>query len=234
MTRCQIETGQVGRRQILEGAGLEDHEEVRLEVVPVDLPQAGDFRLAIDPANAENQMVAELDFEAFGDLAFHRHARNIVRRLFVPPIAGREFVARRQVRGPGQAQVALDRPVAGRFLGDDLLHRLAVDADQASRHHRVQRCRLRRYGDQVIGEGLFVRWQDVQREVVWSVFRQLVLPGVQQLAAQQRNQRHRQQNQAERQGLARGSERMTQQLAQSQAPGQGRTSQHAPQTLQQQ
>ncbi|MNV22231.1 hypothetical protein D3C71_1131940 [compost metagenome] len=137
VTRRQIEAGQVSRRQILQGAWLEDHEEVRLEVVPVDLPQAGDFRLAIGAADGEDQMVAEFELQALGDFALHRDSGNLIRCLLRPPVARSEFVARRQVRCPGQAQVTLDRPVSGRLFGDDLLHRFAVDADQSPRHHGV-------------------------------------------------------------------------------------------------
>ncbi|MNO84952.1 hypothetical protein D3C76_763080 [compost metagenome] len=179
-------------------------------------------------------MVAELELQAFGNLAFHRHAGDFIRRLLRPPVAGGDLVALGQVGRPGQAQVTLDRPVTRRFLGDDLLHRFAIDADQPPRDHRIQRRRFRRQRDQAIGERLFVRGQDVQGKIVRCVLRQLVLPGVQQLAAKQGDQCHRQQDQAKCQGLPCGCQRMAQQLAQPQAPGQGGTGQQASQAFQQQ
>ena len=64
------------------------------------------------------------------------------------------------------------------------------------------------------------RWQHIEGEVIGRLFGQLVLPGIQQLAAQQGDQRHGQDDQAEGQRLPRGGQRVTQQLAQAQTPGQ--------------
>ncbi|MNP47541.1 hypothetical protein D3C76_1415990 [compost metagenome] len=66
----QVEAGQVGGRQILQGAGFEDHEEVGLEAVPVDRAQAGDPDFSLHAADIEFQVVAELELEAFGYLGF--------------------------------------------------------------------------------------------------------------------------------------------------------------------
>ena len=63
--------------------------------------------------------------------------------------------------------------------------------------------------------------------MIGRVLRQLVLPGIEQLAAQQGDQRHGQQDQTERQRLSGCSQRMAQQLAQAQAPGQGGALQQA-------
>src|SRR5690606_12844249 len=68
-------------------------------------------------------------------------------------------------------------------------------------------------------------------EVIRCIGRKLVLPGVEQFAAQQRNQRHGQQDQAESQRLAGSRQGMAQQLAQSQSPGQGCARQQASQSL---
>ncbi|MFO5701982.1 hypothetical protein ACLBSN_32990, partial [Klebsiella pneumoniae] len=45
----QVEAAQVGHRQVGQGAGLEDHEVVRLEIVPLHLAQALELDLAILP-----------------------------------------------------------------------------------------------------------------------------------------------------------------------------------------
>ncbi|MNQ49237.1 hypothetical protein D3C85_631440 [compost metagenome] len=77
-----------------------------------------------------------------------------------------------------------------------------------------------RKAGQAAGEGVLFGGQHVQGEVVGRVVRQLVLPGVEQLAAEQGDQRHGQEDQAERQGLPCRRQRMAQQLAEAQAPGQ--------------
>ncbi|MNN63385.1 hypothetical protein D3C81_1787600 [compost metagenome] len=71
MPGCQIEAGQVGGRQVLQGFRLEDHVEVGLEAVPVDRAQAGDLHLALQATNGEGQLVAEFELEAQGQLGFH-------------------------------------------------------------------------------------------------------------------------------------------------------------------
>ncbi|MNZ99568.1 hypothetical protein D3C78_1189000 [compost metagenome] len=179
-------------------------------------------------------MVAEFEFQALGHFALDRHPGDVLRRLLWPPVACGNAVACRQFGGPGQAQVTLDRPVTLGILADDALHRLAIDADQPSRYHRVQRRRLSGEVDQAIGEGLLVGRQDIEREVVGGVLRQLVLPGVQQLATQQGDECHRQQDQSEGQGLACRRQRVAQQLTQAQAPGQRCAGQQATQAFEHQ
>ena len=68
--------------------------------------------------------------------------------------------------------------------------------------------------------------------MIGGVGGQLVLPGVQQLAAQQGDQCHGQNDQAKRQRLAGGGQRLTQQLTQTQAPAQAGIGQQASQTAQ--
>ena len=53
MAGSQIEAGEVGRGQILQGARLENHEEVGLEVIPVDGAQAGDPCFTVFPTDGE-------------------------------------------------------------------------------------------------------------------------------------------------------------------------------------
>ena len=142
-----------------------------------------------------------------------------------PPLASGQFVAFRQVGSPGQAQVALYGFVAAGVFGDDLLHRLAIDADQAPRHHRVDRRSVGLEFVQAGTKGVLVGGQDIQCKVVGCIFWQLALPGIEQFAAQQGNQRHRQQDQTKRQGLTGCCQRLAQQLAQAQTPRQGGTGQ---------
>ena len=225
MAGSQIEAGEVGRGQILQGARLENHEEVGLEVIPVDGAQAGDPRFTVFPADGEQQMVVELELQALGHFGFHRHARNPVSGLRRPPGTCRQDVTRWQVGCPSQAQVTLSGTVATGVLADNLLHGFAIDADQAPWHHRVERRCLCLDVQQAGAKGVLVGWQDIQGEVVGRILGQLVLPGVEQFAPQQRDQPHGQQDQAKGQGLARCRQRVTQQLAQAQAPWQGGASQ---------
>ena len=140
----QVEAGQVGGRQVLQGLRLEDHVEVGLETVPIHLAQAGDLRVAFDTADIETQLVAELQLQAFGQLGFDGNARQLAGVRSAPPIASGDQVVGWQILGPGQAQVALDGALAATFLGYQLAYRLTVDHDQTARHHGIQRGWMRR------------------------------------------------------------------------------------------
>ncbi|MNF83791.1 hypothetical protein D3C84_661210 [compost metagenome] len=210
MAGGEEEAGQVGGGQILQRAGLEDHEEVRLEIVPVDCAQAADHRLALLATDAEGELVAKFQLEALRQFALNRHAGQAIAtaRAGLPPLAFAQGVALGQVGGPGQAQVALYGAIAGGFLADDLLHGLAVDFGQTPGNDRVKRCGFGGKFVQALGEGVFVVGQNVQGEVVRRVLGQLVLPGVEQFGTQQGDQRHGQQDQAEGQGLSGSCQRV--------------------------
>ncbi|MNT40827.1 hypothetical protein D3C72_1771630 [compost metagenome] len=186
-----------------------------METVPVDRAQAADYGLTLLTANAERELVTELELKALGQLGFNRHAGQaaFTVRIGSPPLTFAEGVALRQVGGPGQAQVALHGTVTGGFLADNLLHGLAVDFSQAPGNNRVERRGLGRKLRQALGKGAFVVGQNVQCEVIWRVLGQLVLPGVEKLGTQQSDQGHGQEDQAESQGLPGGRQRVAQQLA---------------------
>ena len=61
---------------------------------------------------------------------------------------------------------------------------------------------------------------DIESKVIGRIGGQLLLPVVQQLGAQQGNQRHGKNNQGKRKNLANGQYRLSQQIAQTQPPGQ--------------
>jgi hypothetical protein len=162
----QVKAGEVGHRQILQGARLEDHVEVGLKIVPVDFAQAGDPGIAVDPADTETQAVAQLELQARGQSGLHRDSRHFAGLNTVPPTAGAQWVVARQFGGPGQAEVALDRAFALGILADDLPYRLAVDHHQATRHHRVEWRRHRRKLREAVGESVLIGRQYVQGEMI--------------------------------------------------------------------
>src|SRR5690606_12625719 len=212
----QVEAGQIGGGQVLQGLWFEDHVEIGLESVPVHLAQAGDLRFTFDAANVEAQAIANLEFQAFGQLGFDGNVRQLTGVCAVPPAACGDQVVRWLQFGPGQAQIALDSALTAAFLAHQLAHRLLVGQDQQARYHRIQRYwRGRQFGE-ARGDGIPFGRQYIEREVIGRIFRQLVLPGVQQLAAQQGDQRHGQQDQAEGQRLAGGGQRVAQQLPKTQ------------------
>src|SRR3990167_728766 len=228
----QVETGQVGGGQVLQGAGLEDHVEVGLETVPVHLAQAGDLGIAVEAADVEAQAVAQFQLQAGGQFGFHRYAGQAIGRFGLPPVAGDQLIVCRQLGGPGQAQVTVEGTFAPRFLAHGLPQWLTINQQQTPRHHWVQRLRMGRERGPVGGESALFGRQNVQGEVIGGVAGQLVLPGVQQLAAQQGDQRHGQNDQAERQRLAGGGQWLAQQLTQTQAPAQAGIGQQASQAAQ--
>src|SRR5690606_7577752 len=73
----QVEAGQIGGGQVLQGLRFEDHVEVGLEGVPVHLAQAGDLCFAFDAANVETQTIAQLELQAFGQLGFDGTAQQL-------------------------------------------------------------------------------------------------------------------------------------------------------------
>src|SRR3990167_528921 len=101
----EVEAGQVGDRQILQGAGFEDHVEVGLEAVPVDFAQVADPGVAVEAADIETQAVAQFELQAFGQLRLHRDARQVVGGGRAPPSAGEQLIALGQVGRPGQAEI---------------------------------------------------------------------------------------------------------------------------------
>lgn len=76
MARRQIEAGEVVAGKPC-GAGLEDHEEVGLEIVPVDAAQLVTC-FTSRPADAESQVVAQLELQALGHFGLDRNAGNAV------------------------------------------------------------------------------------------------------------------------------------------------------------
>ena len=158
----------------------------------------------------------------------------IAGRQLVPPLAVTQQVIRRQVRGPGQAQVTVDGALAGAVLGDMLAYGVAIDGGQPTRGHRVQRRAARTDIGQCLTKCRFFGGQDIQRKMIGCILRQLGLPAVQQFGAQDEDHHHGHQDQPEGEDLAGSGARLLQQLATAQTPGQPGIAQALAAGLQQQ
>ena len=167
------EAGQPALGLPVQRPGREDKEEVGPQALPVNLAQAGDFRAEVLRIAGKGHRITQPDVEAFRQPLLHRHLPRFRR-----PVAGSDRVMIRAFILPGQIQLAVKRFI---FI---TLGRLTVNLSQARPHDGVIRL-----GDNLVLRKKFLQRGDllrgdVDQEIVRAFRRELLLPAIQQVAAQ--------------------------------------------------
>jgi len=100
----QMEAGQPGTRQVVEGARGGQHEEVDVKALPADFAQVGHLGGDTAATGGERQAVAKLDTKALGKIGLHRQLGRRILHV-TPPLAGHHAVVGGQLLGPGQVEL---------------------------------------------------------------------------------------------------------------------------------
>ena len=100
-------------RRVLQNAGWKDDEKIRLEPFPIDRARAGEFGLDENPLDVEDQLVADLDPEIFGDLLVERDRDGIARMIIdaPDPLAAADFFGVGELLAVGRSIFAFEFPL---------------------------------------------------------------------------------------------------------------------------
>ncbi|KAG1550702.1 hypothetical protein G6F50_013243 [Rhizopus delemar] len=196
------------RQQVVRGVahrvGVQQHEEVRSERVPVRLAHAGDGEFALLFTDGNADAVAAGHPVTLGPADLHRRFRR--RAVGRPDRAVGQRVGRREAAAPAEVQrPVLVIVVALGFAGCRLpvlfrraVHaqrRLAVDRDQAAGGHRFDAGIVGAQSAQRGQHAVTLFGLDVDQEVVWRIRRQPLAPLLQQARTGHRQQQQRAQRQ---------------------------------------
>ncbi len=122
------------------------------------------------------------------------------------PAAGHQWIMIRTLFAPGEIKLAIQRFVFVPVRG------VAVDLRQTGPDDRIEFRRPRlMFGEEGLHRHYLLRG-DIDQEVVWALRGQLLLPAVEQIAAQHQQERQQHKRQGKRRQLAEGRPRLAQRL----------------------
>src|SRR6187431_681471 len=121
-------------RRALERVRREYQHEIDAEPLPVDIAQIADPGRNIATEHVDHDFIADLEFQAVGDLLLQRYQRWPI-IVSAPPFTLDDLRAFRDFAGIGQAAVALQHPF-GILRGLELVGLDAACGDNASAQHR--------------------------------------------------------------------------------------------------
>src|SRR6185437_4586684 len=110
--RTEVRAREIGTRRRIEHAGRKHDEEIRVEAVPFDVPDARDRRRERLAADLEGQAIADAQAERSLELRGERYER-LAEVLRPPPASGDHAVVRAELGGPGDVLLPPRETLAG-------------------------------------------------------------------------------------------------------------------------
>ena len=177
-----------------------DKEEVWPQALPVNFAHAGHLRAKLLSIPGKGHAIAELDAQPLRQPLFNRDLARFRR-----PASGHQRIMIRPLAAPGEVKLAVQGFIFIAF------RRLTVDLRQAGAHDGIE---LSGAGLMFGKEGFHrhhLLRRDIDQKVVRTFRRQLLLPAIEQIAAQHQQQGQQHKRQRKGRQLAQGRPRLAQQ-----------------------
>ena len=209
-TVIPAEAGEPALRLPVQRPGGENKEEVGPQALPVDFAHAAHLRAEVLSIAGKGHRIADLHPQPLRQPLLNRYLARLRR-----PAAGHQRIMIRTLFAPGEIKLAIQRFVFVPVRG------VAVDLRQTGPDDRIKFRRPRLvFGEESLHRHYLLRG-DIDQKVVWALRGQLLLPAVEQIAAQHQQQRQQHKRQGKRRQLAEGRPRLAQQAVHRQTQRQG-------------
>ena len=211
----QVKAGDVAGRKGPEHVGRRHDEEIDPHRIPVKLSQTGNHGLDPVAGNVVDQTIAEFQIQRLGQTLLHRKFGRL--RGAVPASAADSIAGRKPGR-PRQIELAIDQTL-GAIVGIAFrTHRLAIDQDQTTPHHRLQFRHRQPACREEVGDGDTLIGLDIDGEPVRRISRHPGQPAIEQVAARHGQQQQGREAECQRHRLHHGCGKPAAQVGQAVTP----------------